>query len=310
MGKSGDKDEKGKLLRWIEVHGAFTALLIALLFILIRALLLFIWPEDQPVVIVIAQDFLVESIPTLVFIAISLLVFKKYQDAQQQHESSTHTSRIVTELQYLLQEEREKNAYELLAKIREDRKMVKSIIDSGLYAIHSEFPDDIFRESLRKAKHVRALVTWLSDPLLKTWDHIIEDGETTIEIILLKEDSEIAKLRSADILGHSGNDIASGGIKGTISHFRRIYNAHHLDGKKRNVSIKCYEKSLPSIYFIICDQTAFVGLFWHGERATKCPILEFRNINIHKRESIGHHLNKEFAKFERIATSVSLDIEY
>lgn len=256
--------------RYFEKVGLLIAIVFAILLIAIYLLLLYQRSQNfTDTVYAFFLEVLSEVIPALLIVSASLGIFRYFEHVQKEEEQGI-----------------------LITKIAGAVSGGESISEFGLVKIHDAFPNNRLKEAMRTARRVRVLTTWISDPIrdIEIWQDCVQRRDCKIEILLINPNSDFARQRGKDL--NLGEAFVVSSINNSISHLANLAKIHQGSMAANGFALKLYS-ALPSVYFFICDDVAFVGFYWHTNRATHAPIFEFNRVNS---TSIGNMLNREFEK--------------
>lgn len=165
---------------------------------------------------------------------------------------------------------------------------------AGIVVVRRELPEDLLEAWIRDAKEcIRIQDTWIPDPgrLKKAFLEATKKG-VRIEVLLLKDQSDLAKQRSLDLNQRTSSFVSE-----------RILDALHefeqLNEEGVNIVVRLYE-SLPSVQQLICDQRRFIGFFAHGARSDLAPQLQIEGQDTF----LIDFFDKEFARVWEASTQV------
>lgn len=151
----------------------------------------------------------------------------------------------------------------------------QSIERYGIKHVYKSMPYSEFYKRIdsSKTKKVRILQTWLkgTNPITDEMIEAIERG-VEFELILLKPDSSIAAMRTADI-GLEQNSTRA------ITLFEGIKAA--VKNKKINqekFKVRFHDR-LPPFSMYAVDDWIIIGLYWHGRGSVANPMIQLDSIN-------------------------------
>lgn len=273
-------ERKRPFWRHFEKLGLIIAITFSVLLTMIYLLLLYQSTESIPIILYnYVLDILSELIPALLIVSASLGIFRYFENVRKDDEREL-----------------------LLTEIADAMSGGESIAEFGLIQIHPAFPSQRFKEELQNASSVRVLTTWISDTFrdIDVWASSFKRKGCKIEILLLDPNTQFAKQRGIDL--GLGESFVVTSIMNSISHIKNLVRNHDIDVNNKNFVLKKYQ-ALPSVYFLICDDVAFVGYFWHSNRATHAPIYEYHRITS---TNFGAMLHKEFERLRDSSSTMDI----
>ena len=154
---------------------------------------------------------------------------------------------------------------------------------SGIVAVHNGLDYHLLVEHMHGASEIAILNTWI--PELNLLADALVDAltrGTSVSILMLYPDSEIARLRTQSLESSTRARFAEDRVQSGVRHCLEVLAAIARsvdDDSRRRLRVRLYH-SLPSIAVYGVDDRAFVSVFLHGQLAVKSVQLE-----IHGRES-------------------------
>lgn len=228
----------------------------------------------------ITREFLlgiiVHTIPTLIIIITSFVLFRKISDKKAERAKNELLSEI---------EDRIKKSATSESDLR------KMLHESGLQGVYERhYRDIIIKEIGTCTKEVAILHTYLVGP--KSFEQALvgaAQNGAKIKVLLLDPDSAIARQRSIDLWPGDSPTKADEGyvpsqIRMTVDEFKRIILANNL----KNFEIKLYN-TLLSVQIFRCDDDLYCGFYPHGKKA-----LDAAQFKIHGHTYLSSQFLNEF----------------
>lgn len=151
----------------------------------------------------------------------------------------------------------------------------------GLANVHLFLNHNIFSEKIKRAKKLIIFNIWIPEfyQLTKEIEKMLKAGNSA-KILLLNPYSEIVHLR-ADALekaGIRGDRIdVQGELDKNLQSLKIIFDSLNEENKK-NLEVRIYN-TFPSISFYACDDTHYVGFYFHSDIAVNSPQFEILSEN-------------------------------
>ncbi len=148
---------------------------------------------------------------------------------------------------------------------------------SGIVAIHKSLDYHLLVEYMADAREIAILNTWI--PELNILADALVDAlarGTSVAILMLYPDSEIAQLRTKSLQGSSRARFREDRVQPGVRHCLEVLAAIARsvdDDARRRLRVRLYH-SLPSIAVYSVDDRAFLSVFLHGQLAVKSVQLE------------------------------------
>ncbi|MCA0455612.1 MAG: toll/interleukin-1 receptor domain-containing protein [Chloroflexi bacterium] len=175
---------------------------------------------------------------------------------------------------------------------------------TGIVKIHETFPSNAVQESIREAKEIRILTTWITNwPDLEYYIEIAAKRGIKIRVLLIDPDCEIAERRNEEIAPNNGSANHLNVRVENKSHIVALYRKLKAQNYKLDIKLRYYDVR-PSVSLYLTDQTSFLGFFLHSSRMVSAPAIEFQGTD---KTYLGR-LQTEFKKVWNKAT-IQIDLE-
>lgn len=160
---------------------------------------------------------------------------------------------------------------------------LQKVVDSGIIGTFENIHLNLekIHSEAKKCTEIRILSTYLEEPIfeLHDFENFVDEGRCkSVKILLLAPDSEIVKARE-NLLGFKLNSM-NAKITYILNRFNGFEKTVLKNSNKKDFKIETRTYDFyPPFYFVMCDNYAVVGFYWHDERATARTMIEIKGKN-------------------------------
>jgi len=196
-------------------------------------------------------------------------------------EATAHV--LATKAFHLKEHEKEELIEVALSSSRRGRQERRVKTLQGIDAVHEGLPYTLLKNKMCEAtKRIWILETWVVDPLsykdafIRIASSQTKSVDFSFRILFLNPQSGAAEQRSKDVWLTNIDKVSAekiiqlvpSKIRASIEEFKSLSNLTNLP-----IDIRLYDH-IPPFSAYICDDTAFVGFYIHGEQSNSAPQLQ------------------------------------
>ena len=262
--------------QWDRSNYVLYALVACVLLIIAYYLVSFYEPASkiQTVTRSLTLGVIVHTVPTLIIIIVSFVLFKRILDKKSERER--------TELLAEIEKRIERTALS-------ESELRRMLHDSGLQGVYEHHHRDrVLQEIGGCQRDVDILHTYLLEP--NAFEHPLVEASrkgAKIRILLLNPESPIARQRSLDLWPGDNPDDAdenyvSSQIRLTVGEFKKICKANKL----HNFEMRLYN-ALLSVQIFKCDENLYLGFYPKGKNSFEAAQLKIHGNTFISRQFFG-----------------------